>query len=849
MIAPFALIGFLQAVSPLWILLGALVVALGLGFVAAPLMAWTAAGAVLVVGLLSWKWFLAYAAVMTVFNVPAIRRVLISGPVMAVMKALKFLPVISETERTALTAGTVWIDGELFSGNPDWSKLVKEPYPDLTEEEREFLDGPCEEVCRMTDDWEVFQTRDLPEPVWQYLKDEGFFGLIIPKEYGGKGFSASMNSAVVSKLSSRSGPLGITVMVPNSLGPAELLTHYGTQEQKDHYLPRLAKGIDMPCFALTEPNAGSDAGAMSSSGEVFERDGELWVRLNWRKRYITLAAISTVLGLAFRLRDPNNHLGKGEDVGITCALIPSDAPGVVLGKRHDPLGVPFYNCPTEGHDVEVRLNEVVIGGADGLGQGWRMLMECLAAGRGISLPASSTATVKMMTRLSGAYAAVRKQFGIAIGKFEGIEEGLARIAGKTYILEAARRTTCGGLDGGAKPAVVTAMAKYNFTEIARQTLTDAMDILGGKAISMGPRNPLAHAYMATPISVTVEGANILTRTLIVFGQGAIRCHPYAWDEVQAVEKGDTAGFDRAFFGHIGHVVRNASRSVVLSMTRGALATSPVSGPAAGYYKKLSWASASFATMADMAMAMLGGDLKRKEALTGRFADVFSWLYLGNAVLRRFEAEGRRKEDLPYLHWSMQTCLAEIQKGFDGIFSNFNVPLLGWFFRGPIALWSRFNVMSTGPSDRMMQRVARAMQMPGEQRDRMTSGMYIPTALDESLGQLEHALVLCTEADEVQRRIRDAVKKKKITKRAPAAMADDALRLGIITASERELIDRAGEARAAVVEVDSFSLEAYAERALEPTVPMGLRRLGDDSRPTPAEPTSTGGSSGDETSAA
>ena len=823
-----ALLGFLHAISWPWLAFAILGTALVLGFIAAPLMAWTVFGGVLVAGLFSsWTLLLVFAAVMAVLNVTALRKAIVTGPIMKTMKAMKFLPVISETERTALTAGTVWIDGELFSGKPDWNRLIHEPYPDLNEEERAFLDGPCEEVCRMTDDWEVFQSRDLPEAVWQFLKDEGFFGLIIPKEYGGRGFSASMNSAVVSKLSSRSGPLGITVMVPNSLGPAELLTHYGTQEQKDHYLPRLAKGEEMPCFALTEPGAGSDAGAMTSTGEVFERDGELMLRLDWDKRYITLAAISTVLGLAFKLRDPENHLGKGEDVGITCALIPSNTEGVILGRRHDPLGVPFYNCPTQGRGVEVKLDDVVIGGRGGIGKGWQMLMESLAAGRGISLPASATATAKMMARIGGAYCAVRKQFGIEIGKFEGIEEALARVAGKAYILEAGRRTTCGGLDGGAKPAVVTAMAKYSFTELARETLNDTMDVLAGKAISMGPRNPIAHAYMATPISITVEGANILTRTLIVFGQGAIRCHPYAWAEVEAAERNDSAAFDAAFTGHVGHVVRNMSRSVVLSCTRGLFGSSPVSGPASGYYKKLSWASASFATMADMAMAMLGGELKRKEALTGRFADVFSWLYLGNAVLRRFEAEGRPAADLPYLHWSMQTFLAEIQKGFDGIFRNFDVPLLGWFFKGPIALWSRFNAFSAGPTDKTMQKVAQSMQVPGEQRDRMTSGMYIPTATDESIGQLEHAMRVCTEAAEVNRRIRDAVKKKKIAKKSREAMRADALRLGIISSTDAELLDKAEIAREAVVAVDSFTLEEYLQRGLEPTVPMGLRRVEED----------------------
>ncbi|MEZ6014801.1 MAG: acyl-CoA dehydrogenase [Planctomycetota bacterium] len=797
------------------------VAALALAYLEAPLALWTVFGALVVAGLVSWPWLLAFLGVMAIFNLRPLRTALVSVPVMKVMKALKFLPVISDTERTALTAGTVWIDGDLFSGKPDWAKLVTQPYPDLTAEERAFLDGPCEEVCRMVDDWKVFQERDLPEPVWAFLKKEGFFGLIIPKEFGGKGFSASMNSAVVQKLSSRSGPLGITVMVPNSLGPAELLAHYGTDEQKQHYLPRLARGEEMPCFALTEPGAGSDAGAMSANGVVFEgEDGVLYVRLNWTKRYITLAAISTVLGLAFKLRDPDNHLGKGEDVGITCALIPSNTPGVELGRRHDPLGVPFYNCPTVGHDVVVKLDEVVIGGRAGIGVGWRMLMESLAAGRGISLPASSTAQAKMCARAVGAYAATRKQFGIAIGKFEGIQEALARVGINAYTLEAARRTTCGGLDAGAKPAVVTAIAKYNFTELARQSLTDAMDILGGKAISMGPRNPLAHAYMATPISITVEGANILTRTLIVFGQGAIRCHPFAWKEVQAVEANDGSAFDAAFFGHVGHVVRNLARSIVLSLSRGHLASSPVSGPAAQYYKKLSWASASFAITADMAMALLGGDLKRKESLTGRFADVFSWLYLGNAILRRFEAEGRQKEDIPFLHGSMQRCLAEIQKGFDGIYRNFDHKLAGVLLRGPVAFWSHLNPIGAGMTDKIAAKVADALQRPGAQRERLTPGIYIPTATDEALGQLEHALELCTVADAIERRLRDAVKKKRLTRKAQPALLQDAVQLGVITADERELLGRAEVARAAVVAVDDFTLESYLQRGLEPTEPMG-----------------------------
>ncbi|MDF1839675.1 MAG: acyl-CoA dehydrogenase, partial [Planctomycetota bacterium] len=481
-----------------------LLIFVALGFTAAPV--WTFAILALVVALgLGWAWWavLTVVALGAIFSYQPARQLLFSKPMMNLLIKMKFLPVISQTEREALEAGTVWADAELFSGKPDWDKLISEPYPDLNTKERAFIDGPVQTVCNMTNDWEVFQNRDLPGEVWDYLKKEKFFGMIIPESYGGLGLSASANSAVVAKLSSCSGPLGITVMVPNSLGPAELLLHYGTDEQKNHYLPRLADGREVPCFALTEPGAGSDAGSIQASGEVFlDEDGELKLRLNWNKRYITLAAVSTLLGLAFKLRDPGNHLGKGEEVGITCALIPTDLDGVVLGQRHDPMGVPFYNCPTQGEDVIVSL-DAIIGGPDGAGKGWLMLMECLAAGRGISLPASSTASSQMASRVAGSYAAIRKQFGMPIGKFEGIVEPLSRIAGRAYILEAARRYTLGALDRGDKPAVVTAMAKYNFTELARESIKDAMDVVGGAGISRGPRNLLAHAYISQPIGITV----------------------------------------------------------------------------------------------------------------------------------------------------------------------------------------------------------------------------------------------------------------------------------------------------------------------------------------------------------
>ena len=496
-------------------------------------------------------------------------------------------------------------------------------------------------------------------------------------------------------------------------------------------------------------------------------------------------------------------------------MIPTNTKGVVLGKRHDPLGIPFYNCPTSGEDVVVPV-DAIIGGAEGSGRGWLMLMECLSAGRGISLPASSTAAAKMTARVAGAYSAVRKQFGLPIGKFEGIEEPLARIGANAYLLDAARRYTNGGLDAGAKPAVVTAIAKYNFTELSRQSINDAMDILGGAAISEGPHNLIANSYKSTPISITVEGANILTRTLMIFGQGAIRCHPYAYQEIRAMEENDLVGFDRAFFSHIRHVVENGCRTVVHSLTRGLFAPSPVEGPAKAYYKKLGWSSASFAFLADLAMAGLGGDLKRRETITGRFSDIFSWMYLGNCVLRRFEAEGAREEDEPFLHYSMQLSLQKIQEGFDGLYANLNLPLVGWFFRIPILVWSRLNSLSCGPSDKIGHQVARALQQPGELRDAITYGMYLPTEPETALGRLEHAFELCTQADDVFAKIKSAIKAGKLPKQSPAKLVAEAKSQGIISAAEGELLVEAERARDAAIQVDSFNLADYMNSSADPS---------------------------------
>lgn len=792
--------------------LALIVVALALGFWGVPLFVWTgfAAALLYLFGEPTASCWYIFGAIALIANVPLLRRYIISFGIMRVMKNV--VPAISQTERTALEAGVVWVEGELFSGKPSFRRMLKEPYPQLTREEQAFLDGPVDKLCGMINEWEVWKQRDLPKEAWDYIRKEKFLGMIIPKEYGGLGFSALAHSEVIKKISTRSVAGCISVMVPNSLGPAELLIHYGTQAQKDKYLRRLAEGLETPCFALTEPTAGSDAGSIQATGILYKgADGKLMVRLTWNKRWITLAAISTVLGLAFRMRDPENLLGKGEDLGITCALIPSNTPGVVLGRRHDPLGVPFYNCPTQGKDVSVSVEDCVVGGLAGVGEGWKMLMECLSAGRGISLPAQATGGVQLAARVCSAHSSIRKQFGLPIGKFEGVEESLARIGADAYMLEAARRYTCGALDQGIKPPVVTAIAKYNFTEIMRNRINDGMDILGGAGISRGPRNLLAGAYTALPIGITVEGANILTRTLMIFGQGALRAHPYAFKEVNAIEKGDLAAFDKAFWGHVGHVVRNKFRSVLLSVSRGWLTIPPTFGPTAQYYRKLSWASASFAIMTDIAMGTLGGKLKYKEQITGRFADIISWMYLAMATLRRFEAEGRRKEDLPYVHYSLQRALSNMQRAFDGLFSNMRFPGLTWFFRC-LRFWSGFNVLSLEPQDNLTHAIAESMQEPSELRNRLADGVYIPKSPTEALGRLEATFTAVKQSEATDRKVRKAIREKRMPKIKGAQLYKEALAKGVITQDEFATIDRAEQMRLDAITVDDFSQQEYLGNA-------------------------------------
>lgn len=801
---------FLQEGFAQWTIWAAVLVTLTLGFVGAPLWLWTLTGAILLYGFAAplplWIGFVVIAGI---FNLVPIRQFLLSLPVMKVMKALKLIPSISPTERTALEAGLVWMEGELFSGKPDLKKMLEQPPAKLSAAEQSFLDREVEELCAMVDDYELFKTKQLPVPVLDFIKKKGFLGMIIPKEFGGLGFSPAANSAVVQKISSRSISVAIYVMVPNSLGPAELLNHYGTPAQKTKYLPRLARGEEMPCFGLTEPTAGSDAASILAEGILFKgADGEIYIRLNWRKRWITLAAISTLIGLAFRLRDPENLLGKGEDLGITTGLIPSNIPGVSIGKRHDPLGLPIHNCPTEGHDVVIKAEDAIIGGLARAGQGWLMLMESLGAGRGISLPAQAAASTKMCTRVTSNHSTVRKQFGLSIGRFEGVEEPLARIAGQTYLTEALRRYVLSALNQGISPPVITAIAKLQATESGRKAVNDAMDIMGGAGISMGPRNVLALGYIGAPISITVEGANILTRTLMIFGQGALRAHPYAFKEVNALEKNDLKGFDRAFWGHMGHIFRNTVRALLLSLTRGRLARPPVGGPYTRYWQKLAWASASFAILTDLAMGLLGGQLKTKEKLTGRFADILSWMFIGASVLKRWEDEGRPKADMPLVDFSMAMAFHEMQVAFEGLYANLDVPILGLIFRGPIRWWSRLNIFAASPSDRLTHKVAKVMLNNAEVRDRLTEGVFLPKDPAEAIGRLERAYATTKKAEAVDKKIRDAIKEKRMPKRKGPKAIEEALKANIITREEYDLISEAERLRLDAIQVDEFFESEY-----------------------------------------
>ena len=746
-------------------------------------------------------------------NLPTLRRKLVSDGVLAAFR--KLMPPMSLTERDAIEAGTVWWDGDLFSGRPNWRRLLDTRYPALSAEEQRFLDHDVEELCAMVTDWETTQVyRDLPPRVWQFIKDRGFLGMGIAKEYGGLGFSAFAHSQVMTKLSTHSGTVAVTVMVPNSLGPGELLAHYGTDEQKRHYLPRLAKGLEIPCFALTNPNAGSDAASIPDFGIVCwgEHEGRrvLGLSVTWDKRYITLGPVSTLLGLAFRAYDPEHLAGDREDLGITCALIPTSQPGVQIGRRHMPLNAVFQNGPTWGKNVFVPM-DWVIGGQPMLGRGWRMLMECLAAGRGISLPSSATGMAKLAVRAVGGYARVRQQFKTPIGKFEGIEEALTRMGGNLYMMDATRSLTAAAIDLGEKPAVISGIAKLHLTERSRQVVNDAMDIVGGKGISMGPSNFIGAAYMQIPVAITVEGANILTRSLIVFGQGAIRCHPFVLKEIAATREADrekaSIAYDAALFGHLRFAVSNLARTFVMGLTGSHFVGVPadVAPETRRYYQQLTRFSAALAFLADVSMGTLGGALKRKEKLSARLGDILSLMYLCSATLRRYEAEGRQQADAPLMHWAIWDAMFKAQSAFEGVISNFPNRLIAAVMRRIVFPLGRPYVV---PSDKLGHEVARILIEPSAARDRLTAGAYLSTAPDNPLAQIERALAASVIAEPVEAKLKAAVKDGRVDPKLPPGAGIDVLvaraeQAGAITAAEGASVIAARDLTAIVIRVDDF----------------------------------------------
>lgn len=750
------------------------------------------------------------AALLALVAVPllstGLRRHRISAPLLAIYQ--KMLPTLSETEQTALEAGTVGFEGELFSGMPNWKSLMDQPRPELTAEEQAFLDGPVEEVCAMTNDWDITHVRaDLPPEIWSFLGKHRFFGMIIPKEYGGLGFSALAHARVIAKLASISATLSSTVGVPNSLGPAELLLHYGTDEQKNHYLPRLADGREIPCFALTGPMVGSDATSLPDYGTVCEGEWNgakvLGVRLNFDKRYITLAPIATVIGLAFRLYDPDGLLGDTSDRGITLALMPRETPGLEIGRRHVPLNSAFLNGPVRGHEVFLPLSSL-IGGEDYIGHGWRMLVECLSVGRGITLPSTAAGGMKAGALVTGAYARIRKQFGLAIGRFEGIEEALARIGGNAYAGSALAQATAAAVDRGEKPAVATAIAKYHCTEKGRQMVSDVMDVIGGKGIVLGPRNFAGRNWQAAPISITVEGANILTRCLMIFGQGAIRCHPWVLKEMQAARHPDPATrlreFDHALFSHIGFAISNAVRSLVLGLTGASVGTVPGDAYTRRYYRKLNRYSANLALAADVSMLTLGGRLKFKERLSARLGDVLSQLYIASAMLKRYEDEGRPTGDRPLLAWAFHDCAHKIELALSEALRNFPIKPVGWALWMLIFPWGR---RAHAPGDRLGHRVAAILLSPGDARDRLGAGTFLTPCENNPGGRINAALPVVVAAEPVERKFLKAIKAGQIEAREHDAQLQEARLKGLLNADEVALLQELHALTLDAISVDDF----------------------------------------------
>ncbi|TVP11400.1 acyl-CoA dehydrogenase FadE [Shewanella sp. MSW] len=773
-----------------------------------------AAGSLLdVTGLISWIIFLVIALPL---NLSAFRQSVITRPLLKLYRGI--MPEMSSTEKEAIEAGTTWWEADLFAGNPNWKKLHNYPVARLSAKEHAFLEGPVEEVCRMVNQHMVsHQLADLPAEVWQFLKDKGFFAMIIKKKYGGLEFSAYAQSRVLQKLAGVSSELASTVGVPNSLGPGELLQHYGTPEQQDHYLPRLAKGLEVPCFALTSPEAGSDAGAIPDFGVVckgqWQGEEVLGMKLTWNKRYITLAPVATVLGLAFKLKDPEHLLGDKEELGITCALIPTDVEGVETGRRHFPLNCMFQNGPTRGKEVFVPLS-FIIGGPKMAGQGWRMLVECLSVGRGITLPSNSAGGVKTAALATGAYARIRRQFKLPIGKLEGIEEPMARIGGNAYLMDAVTSLTTTGIDLGEKPSVISAIVKYHLTDRMQKCVIDAMDIHGGKGVCLGPNNYLGRGYQAAPIAITVEGANILTRSMIIYGQGAIRCHPYVLAEMESAFDTDVNrglnNFDAALFGHIGFTTSNLIRSLWMGLTGSRFSNAPFADKTKRYYQHMNRFSANLALLSDLAMATLGGNLKRKERISARLGDLLSQLYLASATLKRYQDEGRQSEDLPLVQWAVEDALYKLQSSLDELLDNFPAGL-GGVLR--LVLFP-FGRPLKRPSDVLDHKVAKIMQTPCASRDRLGKGQFWEACDNNAVGIQEQTFKDILAAEPLYDKVCKAA-----GKRLPFMWLDkvaaEGKALGVLSDAEVALLERAEIGRMKSINVDDFDPAELKAQSLEP----------------------------------
>ena len=741
---------------------------------------------------------------------PQQRRSLLTTPLFAWFK--QTLPPMSATERDAIEAGTVWWDGELFSGRPNWDTLLAYPKAQLTEEEQAFIDGPTEALCAMVSDWQIGQQMDLPAEAWAHIKEHGFFALIIPKEYGGKGFSAYAHSQVAMKLATRSGDLASTVMVPNSLGPAELLLHYGTDEQRNHYLPRLASGEDIPCFALTGPLAGSDAGAMPDTGIICKGQWQgkevIGLRLNWEKRYITLSPVATLLGLAFKAYDPEHLLGEEEDLGISLALVPTETAGVEIGRRHLPLGAAFMNGPNSGKDVFIPL-DYLIGGQEMLGKGWMMLMNCLSVGRSISLPAVGTGAAKFTSLTTGQYSQIREQFNVPLSAFEGVQEAMARIGGNAWLMDSARILTANAVDLGEKPSVLSAILKYHLTERGRECISHAMDVHGGKGIIMGPNNYLARSWQGAPIFITVEGANILSRNLMIFGQGAIRCHPYVLKEMALASHEDQdqalQEFDGLLLQHIGFAVSNAASSLLLSLGFGRFSQVPGNDISRPYFRALNRLAASFALLADTSMMILGGELKRRERLSARLGDVLSYLYLASSALKRYHDLGYPQHSQPMLRWAMEESLSKAEQALEELLANFPNKLLGCALRVLVLPLGRRH---KGPSDELDAEIAAIIgRNSGDPAlEELLEGCYRPQAENDPVGALQHAMNLLHDAQPLQKKLHKAVKADQLQSLPGQSLIDAAQAAGVLSTEEAQSLQQAETARRVVIDVDDFAKE-------------------------------------------